>query len=519
MNKFFTKHSHWLLIIAIILSFVILSVGSALRESLTYDEIVHAQEGLNHLQKQTFAIDTYNPPLVRELQMLPVVLGASSKGLFASRSVTIFLGALLLLVVYLVTRKYFGERVALLALFFLAFEPNFLAHSHYVTPDAGTALFFFLAYAALLWFWERPTFGSTVVFGVSLGLAMAARVMVIPYFAASMVLLGPILLRKLPNLHSIVSAMLISLMVVWVTYFFRWEVAIAKGGGPTRVSEQLKDFATVRKLTVLESGLTILENRPLPLGNYLATVKNSFLRSTQSAEKPVWYEMIVNVFLKTPIPLIVLTAAALWAVKKNKTERKKILMFLVPIIGVLGVAVLTGMEPRVRYVLAVYPFLAVVAATGIKEFRGVYRSLALGLLLVWYVVGTLLQYPHFISYANEFVRRTERYQYFTDSNIDWGQALPDLRTYVSQTKPNHLSFSYFGRDNGNNYGLVSNREWGSYKFEEICAFHEIALPYGGERLVAISVSNWYGCGYNQQTQYARENVREVIADSILIFTN
>ena len=514
MSKFFIKHSHWLLIIGIILSFIILSIGSTMRESLTYDEIVHSQEGLNHLQKHTFSVDPYNPPLVRELQMLPVVLGASSELLFASRSVTILLGALLLLVVYLVTRKYFGERIALLAPFFLAFEPNFLAHGHYVTPDVGTALFFFLAYAALVSFWKRATFGLTVAFGVSLGLAMAARVMVIPYFAASMVLLGPILLRKLPNLRSIVAAMLISFMVVWAAYFFRWEVVIAKGGGQERVSEQLKNVAEAQNLAFLESGLTFLENRPLPLGNYLATVKNSFLRSTQNTAKPLWYELPTSIFLKTPIPLLLLTLLALL---KKKKGIQQLFLFVIPIIGILGVAVITSMEPRVRYVLPMYPFIAVLAAIGIREVKGIYGKLGVGVLLLWYVVGTLLQFPHFISYTNEFVPRQTRYLYFTDSNIDWGQSLPDLQTYVSQTKPSHLSFSYFGRDNGNDYGLVSNREWGSYKSEEICAFHEVALPYSGERLVAISVSNWYGCGYSKQKEFTKEHVQDIIADSILVF--
>ena len=97
------------------------------------------------MQKQTFAIDTYNPPLIRELQMLAVALGSKTEKLFVSRLVTVALGLVLLISVYLTTRKHFGAGIGLFALFFLAFEPNFLGHSHYVTLDIGTALFFFLA--------------------------------------------------------------------------------------------------------------------------------------------------------------------------------------------------------------------------------------------------------------------------------------------------------------------------------------------------------------------------------------
>ena len=516
----------------ILLSFVLLSVGSATRESLTYDEIVHSQEGLNHLQKQTFAIDTYNPPLIRELQMLAVALGSKTEKLFVSRLVTVALGLVLLISVYLTTRKHFGAGIGLFALFFLAFEPNFLGHSHYVTLDIGTALFFFLAYISLLRFWEHPNLSRTVLFGVAFGLALASRVIVIPYLAVSAALLlfhSPFKnalnstgdkLRLPGRMPKFLIAVGIAFFVVWATYFFRWDVVIAQGGGPGRVSRQLKNSAIARQFAALELSITFLENRPLPLGNYLATVKNLYLRGTQNSQRPAWYELLINILLKTPIPLLLLVLFALLKAKKGK------MLFAAPIIGVLGVSVVTGMDPRIRYILPVYPFLAVVAAVGVKEFRaslsarrGVYGSLVLGVLFVWYAGGALLQYPHFISYANEFVPHAQRYMYFTDSNIDWGQALPDIKLYINEHKSSHVSFSYFGRDNGNDYGLVSNREWGSYKFEEICAFHEIALPNEGKRLVAISVSNWYGCGYNTQTQYAQKNIQEVIADSVLIFTN
>jgi len=519
MNKFFTRYSHRLLVAGIVVSFVLLSVGSAMRESLTYDEIVHSEEGINHLQKHTFTADTYNPPLIRELQMLPTALRIVTERLFANRLITVLLGALLLIIVYFTARKYFGKEAGLFALVFLAFDPNMLAHSHYVTMDAGTALFFFVAYSALIYFWEKPTFGRTIMFGISLGLALASRVMLLPYMGAAVLLLGFVKKWKLPSLRYVGAALLISLLVIWATYFFRWEVVIAKGGSPGRVSQQLKYFAAAQKLPVLESGLNILENRPLPLGNYLATMKNSFLRGMQNTAKPGWYELVVNVLLKTPIPLLFFTLLGLWKLKKS--------LFIVPVIGILAVAVGTGMESRVRYVLAIYPFLAIIAAIGIRmvwrsqiPLRGrKYGKLGVGVLLLWYIVGTLASFPHFVSYANELVPRNERYLYFTDSNIDWGQSLGDLSAYIAQVKPSHVSFSYFGRDNGNDYGLVSNRQWGSYKFEEICAFHEIALPYDGERLVAISVSNWYGCGYSKEERFSKEKIVHAVADSILIFTN
>lgn len=95
-----------LIFIGIMVSFITLSVGSALGESLTYDEIVHSEEGRNHLVNHTFAVDTNNPPLVREIEMLPVVLGGDMN-LLPARLVTIFLAAMLLISVFFSAKKIF----------------------------------------------------------------------------------------------------------------------------------------------------------------------------------------------------------------------------------------------------------------------------------------------------------------------------------------------------------------------------------------------------------------------------
>ena len=78
--------------------------------------------------------------------------------------------------------------------------------------------------------------------------------------------------------------------------------------------------------------------------------------------------------------------------------------------------------------------------------------------------------------------------------------------------------SYFGRDNGNLYGLKSNFKYGSYKFEDICRFHKISKQnWNGYNITAISVSNWYYCGYYKDQKYTKEKIVNVLGDSILIF--
>ncbi len=143
------------------------------------------------------------------------------------------------------------------------------------------------------------------------------------------------------------------------------------------------------------------------------------------------------------------------------------------------------------------------------------------LLLMFYIGRTLWFFPHFISYANELAGTRERlFEKFDDSNIDWGQSLPDVSRFVEMQQPTLLLFSYFGRADAGVYGLPSPVPWGGYQFNDICAFHPIQFQnINGPTLVAISVSNWHGCGYSKLEQFSKNRVREVVGDSILIFNN
>lgn len=508
--------------------FIFFSYGSALRESLTYDEIVDVEEGYRNLTKHEFA-EPYNLPLVRELQIAPIVFGlrplpTTTQEAFPARAITIFLGVLLILLVYGVSVRYFGNLVGLVAAFLLVFEPNILANSHYVTFDTAFALFFVLGWAGLLYVLEKPYLKAFLIFGVALGLLFATRILAIPYFVLSVMLL--LLTKKRHSMIMLLStykghvglSIFITFFIIWMTYFIKSDVIIARRPDSGRLSSRLEQQAKDTNNAFLTNVLLFLKYQPLPLGNYLATVKNSVLRS-QAGESNPWYLMLINIMYKTPLPLIMLFGFSVVTFIKNK-QLSMLAPYLVPIVGILLVATIARFSPWVRYVLPIYPFVALVSAVGITEVKGVYRRLAIGGLLVWYLLGTWNQFPHFISYANGLVGpRESRYLMLTDSNIDWGQGLIDLGTFIKETKPSHLTFSYFGRDNGNNYGLLSNRPWGSYKFEDICTFHEIDFPQNkGTRVVAISISNWHGCGFSKDPRFQSYNVAKVVGDSILIFS-
>ena len=446
----------------ILFSFVALSIGSAMNESLTYDEVFYKEEGRRIWNTREFR-DPYNPPLVPLITAVPI----------GGRWVSVVLGVILIIAVYRVG--------GVVAAALLAFEPTILANSHYVTNDIAVTLFIFLA-ATL----RRP-----LLLGLSIGYALSSKM-------SSLVFL-PLVLRPM-RWRPLLGMAIVALSVVWASYLFTWDVVIRDREDAGRLSVRLVQYARDHNVPAIERVVLFLQRQPLPLGTYAATIKNNILRAGKPSavffdgaiyDRSQWYFMIANFLRKIPIPFLILVLFGVWHVRR----------FAAIAAGIIGIASIMGMVPLVRYVLPAIPFLAIVAAAGV-------RKKILVLFLLWQIVGTIWQYPHFISYANELVGpRDKRYEVLADSNLDWGQALPDVMRWAKREGIGTMQFSYFGRDDES-----------EYRFEDICAIREMVLDGKSTKVVTlISVSNWYYCGYNKEEAYQKAKIWNVIADSVLVF--
>lgn len=489
----------------VLFSFVALSVGSALSESLTYDEVFYLEEGQRIWNMREFA-DPYNPPLAPFMTAVPVAFGWTEP--VAGRLVTVAFGVILILAVYRV-----GGLVAALL---LSFEPTILANSHYVTGDIAVTLFVFLATMAWMRFLKRAGGWRALLLGLAVGYALASKMTAIPYLVVSFAACWW-WQRSRRGWHwmmrhrlRVFGGVAVALLVIWASYLFTWDVVIREREDPHRASTRFVAYAREKNMPQLERFVIFLGKQPLPLGTYLAIIKNNVFRIGKPAkvffdgtlyDQSQWYFMVVNVLRKLPLLFLILIIIG----ARNSVR------FVAIGVGIVVITSMLGMVPLVRYVLPAVPFLAIVGAAGIREIgeiRGIWGKTIISIFLLWYIGGALAQYPHFISYANELVGpRDKRYEVLADSNLDWGQALPDLARYVQTQKIGKVKLSYFGRDDEN--------EW---RFEEICAFHdEVFDPKLKRTATVISVSNWYYCGYNTKEDYKKEKIQEVVSDVFLIF--
>src|SRR3989344_448176 len=358
---------------AMILCFVFLSIGSALGESLTYDEVFSREEA-SSLLVYGRPLDPYNPPLIRILTGMPVALGLRTfidsslpnMRVLPARLVSIFLGVVLVSFIYRLTFTYFGSLVAVVSVFLTVFDPNILSYAHYTTSDLGATVFFFLSFMAFLRWMRMRTTTSSVVLGLATGFAFATKITVVLYFivTAAWLLAASKRQRLLPWIGRQRQWMFISffvcLVAIWSTYFFQTDVIISSEYHPGRISYSVFSYANRTHNKPLLFFLDVLTHQPVPLGRYMATVKNNVIRSTREANTyifgvhslgPRWDFLARMLLFKTPLPLMILLAAGILLRGKSENPKKKnFFVFALPVGAILLVSWVCRLGPMIRYV-------------------------------------------------------------------------------------------------------------------------------------------------------------------------
>lgn len=526
------------LVLLVLVTYTAISAVSAMQESLTYDEGVHMAVGMDAWQKRQFTKDPYSPPLVGELAALPAVLGMqTSHGLsfssvFPSRMIILTLSVLLAIFMYVTVEKILGTSTAIAAIFLFVWEPTILSHNHYVTKDMGVTAFFFISYILFVSLLDKFSWRRIILFGACFGILLASKTSALPFFLCS---IGTLCIMRKDYWKRIgkywknlAVSFLLAIGVLWATYGFTTDVIIAKREDPGRISAQLMQSAQDSGNTILIHALRFAKDVPIPLGTYLASQKNALLLGRQSSQvfflgsafdSVRWYFLPVNFSMKLPLPLLCFFVAACVYMIKKSISFKQMALFIAPVVGIFLFLIISSVKPYVRYSLPLYPFFIIIAALGLVEMIRKGKTIVALLLCIWYTVGTLVYFPHFLSFGNVLAGpRDKRYERLIDSDIDWGQNLMDVASYIKNNNLQTVQFSYFGTDDGNAYGLYSPIPYGIHKKDAVCAFHTIkgTNPDGPKR-TCISLSNWYYCGYFMMDQYAASRIIDDIAGTILVF--
>ncbi|MCY2962761.1 MAG: glycosyltransferase family 39 protein [Planctomycetota bacterium] len=460
---------------------VLVGWDCARRWSATHDEYWHLPAGLAAWREGRFDVDNLNPPLTRMWDSIPLALGGASlpRGLPAddafllgdeflkansdryqlwltlARGMNLLLSAAMGVLLAIWGRETFGAAAGLIAAALWLTCPICLSNGALVTPDAGATLLF----AATLYFTQRfarsPTWGSSAVVGILLGLGQLTKFTNILLFGFVPLVWGVTRYRaQLPAVS--IRRALPQWSILIVAAFVVWNAGYLFHGTGRRLGAW--EFRS-QAMRIVQSRLAALSNVPVPLpADYLAGFDRQ--RSIMEGSHPVYLNGVWNLegfpyyygycaLYKWPhatqlgLLLGALTAFSVWGRKSWRTN----LVLLIPAVVVVGVASGIGMQLGFRYILPAFPLLYLFAGQAAQwcwESRSVWGRVAVTAFALALPLG-LRDHPHHLAYFNELSGGFAGGRaHLADSNLDWGQDLLELRVFLKSQEVDHVGLAYFG---------------------------------------------------------------------------
>lgn len=503
---------------ALLVVFAVQAMLSMRNKSVTVDELMYIAAGYYHLRTGDFSMNMTNPSLMKLVSALPlltldlrlpeissnpadwsiieqwqyarVFLYENTRDadtiLFLARLPIVGVALVLGFYVFIWSRQLYGPLAALLALTMFAFSPNLLAHARLATLDLGlTALMLICSY----YFWQymrAPAAGRLVLCGVLLGLALLAKTtafFLIPAFAiyglhAVLSRNGRGLYERLPfvrrrdgisgRTRHVVSLSWSALIIAGVSlltlnagYFFQDTFQpISSDRSHETIYQRLPvDNALMR--SVVDAAL----ETPLPLPQpFIAVLRSQFSITNrqdivffagETSRTGWWWLMIVSYVLKTPIPALLLLTLTLFTLVNRRNDAEWLLVAVIGIV-VFVFSYVSSINVGLRYILPIIPFVHILVSRllALGWARRRTPAVVLSALMLWYIIGTVRVYPHYLAYFNEAIGGPSNgHKYLVDSNLDWGQDLKGLKHYMDRHGISKIQLAYFGSADARHYGI------------------------------------------------------------------
>ncbi len=215
-----------------------------------------------------------------------------------------------------------------------------------------------------------------------------------------------------------------------------------------------------------------------------AQSRTSFLRGEISSRGfPTYF--LWTFLLKTPIVSLLLCTLALLLLARRRMRAVDLLFLLLPLVIYALFSFSSRLNIGHRHLVPLYPFLYVLSGSLITTSRArrvtpfVLGWVVLGSSLVWTpAVRPQVIYPDYLAYFNELAGGpAQGSKSLVDSNLDWGQDLPALATWLEENGVEEpIALCYFGTADPRYHGIRFVNLPGGYPF---------APPFGRGSFAAL----------------------------------
>ncbi len=489
----------------------------------TVDEPIHLAAGVSLWQEKKLTLGADHPPLAWLVSgAVPYLMGVRLPAEYDSQSIaevqqamdaggkilfdgghdywTILTGARLAMLIfplaalfylYQLTRWVAHGREAMLATVFFSLDPTLLGHAMWIVDDAAAAAGFLAASYYGLRFLRRPTAWRALAGGAAVGIAIACKttgLLMLPALAL-ILLIRPIralgmdlpwrrrlraYFRRWPTMAQAGLFILAAFIALWGTYLFDVSpLANQTLIGNSRHWEQIPAW---------------VKQMPIPMPSFVAGTffqlshnnigHHAYLNGKLSFNG-WWYYFPEAFALKSPIGLlaalvvsICLAGGSYLMVRRRISPRS--LVYVIPL-AFLAISMRSPINIGVRLLLPAIPFAYLFVAVQLGRRRGL---LVLIPLMALAAVETAWVHPEYIAYFNALAGGPSGgRRYLADSNLDWGQDIARLATWLKSDA-----------NRGRSYSLrVDDTE--DAKLVEYLGLDPAALSAKPHGLFAISVNN------------------------------
>ena len=440
----------------------------------TFDEAGHLRAGLELLQKRRYTIQAEQPPLgTAVLAALPYalaglrlsghneLLGRGPWGtretayywrtLALARAGNLLWAAVLFWFVWRFSRDLYGDGAAAAAAALVACCPSVIALASLATLDIGSAATVVMAaYYFRRWSREpgyRYCLASAAAFGLA-ALTKISALFFLPLILAAYFLAA----RRGPSAAGARQAAVFTaaaFLVIWAGYLFEVGEIIPDGHHYTTQFDGGMGKGPPRLL------LSSLGTTPLPAHRFLHGIIEVLAHNQQGHRAYLlgqvswsgwWYYFPVALAVKATLPLLALAALG------TALAPRAALYPLLAAAAVLAPAMTSHLNIGVRYVLAVFPMLAVAASGVFAAKRPRWLAAAALGLIGWHAAESIAAHPDYLPYFNQVARGRED-QFLADSNLDWGQDLARLARYLDARGIETVHLEYFGATKPERLGI------------------------------------------------------------------
>lgn len=444
------------------------------KTSITTDEVIHIPAGYYSLTAGEYRMNAEHPPLAKMVAAIPLLFliprdtgpaegpwDFSERGAhfynhfwninraaflsiwFWARAAmlvfTVALGGLL----FWATRRWFGSTAAIFAILIHSLEPTILGHGKVVHTDVPAACLYLLFFVALYAYSEQPILRKAVLLGLVTGLALVTKF--------SMVVLLPVLAAfflfkaRQHMKHALVVAVLV-VLTINATYRFRnpplgpdnaWIQTVARQ--PAQVIQAIETFSLILP-------------RDFLFGIYVVSMHNSGGDSSsilgQYDYRGWWYYFPVAFALKTPLPFLVLSVAGLiWAIWRLKQGDYSLLRPLIPLAIYTALVMSSSINIGVRHFLPAFPFLIMLAGAALAKLSRVKPRFGIPVAIAVFglmSIDTIRTSPYYLSYMNPLKGSKPGWRLLSDSNVEWGDAVPELVQFLKEKGISRVSGALLG---------------------------------------------------------------------------